>query len=1127
MFVKKFCLLTVLFCLGCPESVAPPAPPSDAPDADTIPLPGIDASAPALDAGAEAGQPDASGPPPPLRDAGMGPAPLADYGDPCRSNTDCASGFCISSPRGFLCSRGCTQHADCDDVAGPMGCNHFVENFGPDGQRICSPDEGSLCQPCFRDDHCFGGRCIQSPQGNVCSVDCDAEGGCPAGSECRPMGPDGAAFDTPQCVPDLALCGCGPEQEGERRACVRTNETMVGRCFGEEVCDPAVGWSGCDAAEPTAEVCDGVDNDCNGAIDDGLPMGEVCQNENEAGACEGTRFCAGATGWSCQGPEPLPETCGPADNDCDGQIDEGFVDDAGRYVDSEHCGACNIRCSDLFPLATATDCTVLDDEPQCVITACREGFIQAGPTNCVPLSSRLCEPCERDADCNAAVGDRCLEYPDGERFCGRSCGPESPFGADCPAGFSCSADNQCRLDEGSCLCSANDSFILPCTVTSPADPETRCVGTQLCDRGNLEQCALPPERCDGFDDDCDGLVDEDFVDAMSGAYVSDTHCGRCNNDCVGRLAGDEINGVGYCDTTQARPECAVRCDDGYADVNGVQADGCECRILDAAVDTPDVDGLDANCDGIDGEVERGLFVAPTGSDDAPGTRAEPLRRIQTAIDQAGNGRDHVYVAAGVYSEALTLRAGISIFGGYSADYARRDLTGNETAVFPPQEVANERFGTITGVDLSVGQTIVSGFTIVGYAENRPSRSSYAVYLRNCDDSVSFFDNTIRAGSGGAGLRGGSGVAGIEAPDTATEGEVQSVSSTPVCIARAVNRNEGGRGGRHTCVIDGGEPQVTNGGDGGTADCPVFDRPEESGAQGQSPPQAGQGGAGGYNQELVANGNRCACLVPQTNGSTEVGVPGTAGRGGAEGVAGAGCADQIGRVVDGHWVAGAARGVGDGPNAPDAGRGGAGLRGEPGGGGGGGGAGSGVAHGASLQCNAISNEVIGGGGGGGGAGGCGGEGGNGGSPGGGAFGVFVFFTAAPAGVPTLQGNRIERGFGGVGGDGGEGGEGGGGGLGKSANALGADQIVSLLACADPGGRGGDGGDGGNGGGGGGGCGGISAGIFLAGLVGAMPGELARENVFPPTGASGSGGRGGLSLGLAGENGADGRYVEVAQ
>ena len=109
----------------------------------------------------------------------------------------------------------------------------------------------------------------------------------------------------------------------------------------------------------------------------------------------------------------------------------------------------------------------------------------------------------------------------------------------------------------------------------------------------------------------------------------------------------------------------------------------------------------------------------------------------------------------------------------------------------------------------------------------------------------------------------------------------------------------------------------------------------------------------------------------------------------------------------------------------------------------------------------------------------------------------------------------------------GGEGGGGGLGKSANALGADQIVSLLACADPGGRGGDGGDGGNGGGGGGGCGGISAGIFLAGLVGAMPGELARENVFPPTGASGSGGRGGLSLGLAGENGADGRYVEVAQ
>ena len=370
----------------------------------------------------------------------------SEYGGPCRSNADCISGFCIASPLGFLCSQLCAQDEDCQDVAGPMTCS-FVENFGADRIRICTPDEGSLCQPCFRDDHCFGGQCILSPQGNVCSVSCGEDGACPDGAECQTEDQDGQPYESPQCVPDLSLCDCTAEQAGEIRTCVRTADGFDGRCFGEETCDPSVGWSGCNAPSPIAEVCDGLDNDCNGAIDDSLPVGEACINENDFGRCPGTQLCNGAEGWSCLGQEPIAERCDPEDNDCDGQIDEDFVNEDGLYLNPNHCGACNIDCAGFYPLATATDCALIDGEPQCVITECRAGFVLAGPTLCVPLASRLCDPCERDIDCNDELGDRCIDYSNGSRFCGRSCGPESPFGPDCPPGVRGDVAGQRRWPE--------------------------------------------------------------------------------------------------------------------------------------------------------------------------------------------------------------------------------------------------------------------------------------------------------------------------------------------------------------------------------------------------------------------------------------------------------------------------------------------------------------------------------------------------------------------------------------------------------------------------------------------------------------------------------------------------------
>ncbi|MCA9516379.1 MAG: hypothetical protein KC635_15665, partial [Myxococcales bacterium] len=103
------------------------------------------------------------------------------------------------------------------------------------------------------------------------------------------------------------------------------------------------------------------------------------------------------------------------------------------------------------------------------------------------------------------------------------------------------------------------------------------------------------------------------------------------------------------------------------------------------------DSIDSNCDGIDGEVENGVFVARNGSDTANnGTIRQPLQTIAAGLAQAvAQGKRDVYVASGVYSESVVLADGKGVFGGYSADFAVRDPAALETAIIgdPPSASA--------------------------------------------------------------------------------------------------------------------------------------------------------------------------------------------------------------------------------------------------------------------------------------------------------------------------------------------------------------------------------------------------------------------------------------------------------
>ena len=424
-----------------------------------------------------------------------------------------------------------------------------------------------------------------------------------------------------------------------------------------------------------------------------------------------------------------------------------------------------------------------------------------------------------------------------------------------------------------------------------------------------------------------------------------------------------------------------------------------------AEDDPDPLGEDTNCDGVDGDAMRSIFVASYGSDDNPGSRQRPKLTIKGGLEAAAadDARNWVIIENGLYQEDVTLINGINVAGGYRFGWERNPRT---------HAVIRGTNPAVTGKDLTDPTTLMN-LEVQVSGNVGPGETSITMLLENSSGVV--LENVIVTGG-----RGGEGRAGQEWSGGLGDG------------ARGNAGRKGSKGvepGGGLCDKDdvpGGAPETPSVCDASPADKARAVGGKGGGVSGSDNSVNGFSGSAGGGGAPGGRGGQ---------GESSLGLNGSDGARGNPGASGVG-GGVFGQFMGTSWQG--ASGTPGGEGFPGTG--------------GGGGGGGGYNNRGTFLCDAT-----GGTGGAGGSGGCGGKGGKPGQSGGASVSLFLVDSDI-----MMRDCYIDMGQGGSGGAGAQGGAGGEGGNGGNGGGQHNDS-----GPGGKGGKGGNGGEGGNGGAGAGG------------------------------------------------------------
>jgi len=403
-----------------------------------------------------------------------------------------------------------------------------------------------------------------------------------------------------------------------------------------------------------AELCNGIDDDCDGGVDedDALDVatwyGDL-DGDGFGDAADAIESCDPPDGYvdngdDCDDVDPLvnpvgDELCDGLDNDCDGVADgEDALDALPWYEDLDGDGwgdpdvedvdcdqppgfvAVDGDCDDLDP-AIHPDadeiCNGVDDD--CDVTTNEQvdgdgdGWsicdddCDDGEPDVAPDAPEVCDGL--DNDCDPTTDELADEDGDFYSICTGDCDDDDATVSPASPELCDGLDNDC------------DGYLAEDEVDEDGDGQMVCGGD--CDDGDAWTYTGAPEQCDGIDNDCDGAIDDgvdddpdlDGYNACQGDCDNDDPnvypfaveiCDGKDDDCDGDLPLDELD-----EDDDGWLVCDGDCDDLDADLNLDDGDGdgsstCEgdCDDGDEALTPDDLDGdgystCDDDCD--DGE----------------------------------------------------------------------------------------------------------------------------------------------------------------------------------------------------------------------------------------------------------------------------------------------------------------------------------------------------------------------------------------------------------------------------------------------------------------------------------------------------------------------------------------------